>query len=214
MAHTRQLYAEGLDNYQTMLEHERNLGAIGLLFASTGKVDGNEGLAEAFSDLGSGLFSVAKWMGGKTLSAFSSVLGSAGTALSKSFSDNNVLIERITQKLKSDEDREYTLSEATIVLLTCKGDANNLTHDMDTLQRHLDLLVKHSGEVLNSLDKQLVSAKKLKSATTTDQVFAAVEAYDAVKYPLFHLDHNKGDSFVSDVLPNGKTWEYVTEATK
>lgn len=208
MATNRELYIKGLENYNDLLEANRNLNQIGELFAAEGSVAGNEGLLDAMADLGSGMFSVTKWMGGKTLSAFSSVLGAAGMALTKTFSDNKVLMERITQRLKADEHKEYAFSGANARLLTSKGDADTLSHDMDVLEHHLDLLVKHSTEVLNYLDKQLVAAKKLRNVSTTDDVFAAVDSFNDVKYPVFHLAHTKGTTQVSDVLPGGKTWEF------
>jgi hypothetical protein len=84
-----------------------------------------------------------------------------------------------------------------------------LGHDMDVLLKALDSLDKHSKDLLSYLDKQLFVARKLKGVKSAQDIFAVVEEFQGLKYPMFHLPHSKAGSEFSDELPGGKVWEFA-----
>jgi hypothetical protein len=218
MSSTKRLYREGLESHTVLREDQREVEILGKLLleaphrltvAVAGNEDFKETLVTGMKDLGSGLFSVSKWVGGTTVSLFGKALGAAGNGLYKAFSENDVLIKKLLQNFSKVEDHELNLSKETIALLTSEGDIDRIGHDMDLLLRALDILDQHSKGLLSFLDKQLIVARKLKGVSTAEGIFAVVEEFQGLKYPMFNLPHSKGDTHSSDVLPGGKTWEFV-----
>lgn len=208
------LYQNCLENHLSTLDVQRDMERAGNeLLALPHRiklaVDGNEDFTENLKELGSGLLSASKWVGGKTIDLFGKALGAAGSGLYRAFSDNDTLIRKLTQNFSKIEDHELNLSKTTIALITANGDIGHISHDMDTLLSTLDSLDKHSKDILSYLDKQLIVARKLKGVSTAENIFAIVEEFEAVKYPAFKLSHSKGTSTYSDTLPGGKVWECV-----
>jgi hypothetical protein len=211
---TKQLYRNCLENRLESVTTENELWVVGrqLIAAPnrvTVRVDGNEEFMDNVKELGSGLLSASKWVGGKTIDLFGKALGAAGSGLYRAFSDNDTLIRKLMQNFSKVEDHELELSKTTIALLTANGDIGHIGHDMDTLLSALDSLDKHSKDILSYLDKQLLVARKLKGVSSAENIFAIVEEFEAVKYPTFKLPHSKGTSTYSDTLPGGKVWECV-----
>jgi len=214
MSNTHRLYQTCLENHLETREEQNDLHKAGnLLLAEPHRmkirVEGNEDFMENAKELGAGLFEVSKWVGGKTVDLFGKALGAAGAGLYRAFSDNDTLIKKLTQSFSKIEDHELNLSKTTIALITSNGDVGHIGHDMDTLLSTLDALDKHSKEILSYLDKQLIVVRKLKGASTSENIFAIVEEFEALKYPPFKLPHSKGDTTFSDTLPGGKVWECV-----
>jgi hypothetical protein len=211
---TKQLYRNCLDNRLENLGVENDLWSMGRQLADTPhrvkvQVDGNEDFMENVKELGSGMLEVSKWVGGKTIDLFGKALGAAGSGLYRAFSDNDTLIRKLMQNFSKVEDHELNLSKTTIALLTANGDIGHISHDMDTLLSALDSLDKHSKDILSYLDKQLIVARKLKGVSSSENIFAIVEEFEAVKYPTFKLPHSKAATTYSDTLPGGKVWECV-----
>lgn len=211
---TKSMYRGLLDNHLDMIDDQHVLTLAGCQMSKLPhrmqfKVEGNEDFMENVKELGSGMFEVSKWVGGKTIDLFGKALGAAGSGLYRAFSDNDTLIRKLTQNFSKIEDHELNLSKTTIALITANGDIGHIGHDMDTLLSSLDILDKHSKEILSYLDKQLLVARKLKGASSSENIFAIVEEFEAVKYPAFKLPHSKGTSTYSDTLPGGKVWECV-----
>jgi predicted transcriptional regulator len=214
MSSTKQLYRNCLENRIEGLCVENELWALGRQLTNDPhrlkiRVEGNEDFMESVKELGSGMFEVSKWVGGKTIDLFGKALGAAGAGLYRAFSDNDTLIRKLTQNFSKIEDHELNLSKTTIALITANGDIGHISHDMDTLLSSLDALDKHSKEILSYLDKQLIVVRKLKGASSSENIFAIVEEFEAVKYPSFKLPHSKGTTTYSDALPGGKVWECV-----
>ena len=214
MSSSKSLYRQCLDNHLDMIDNQHVISlAGGQLLAAPHRlkiqVEGNEDFMENVKELGSGMFEVSKWVGGKTIDLFGKALGAAGSGLYRAFSDNDTLIRKLTQNFSKVEDHELNLSKTTIALITANGDIGHIGHDMDTLLSTLDALDKHSKEILSYLDKQLLVARKLKGASSSENIFAIVEEFEALKYPAFKLPHSKGTSTYSDTLPGGKVWECV-----
>lgn len=202
----------GLNQHMALGQSLRDVQELGkLLGAPGGCVAGNEDLVESLKGLGGGAFSVAKWVGGKTLTAFSSGIKAAGEQLSKTFDDNKSYIKRLANQANNEQEQGIKLSSSLSALLTAKGDADTLVHDMDVLASHLEALDKHNKDILSYLDSQLVILRKLKSATHTDDVFNVVESFEKLEYPEFKLpNHSKGKG-ESSGLPGGKVWIFSNE---
>ena len=209
MTTTRQLYIEGLEAHQELREAVQGIIALGgMLGTESPRIEGCESLADSMRDLGNGMFSVSKWVGGKTIGVFSSVLSAAGTALMRSFSDNETLIKRLLQQADKSDDKEFTLSKEALVGITAEGDIDSISKDMDTFIHSLDILDKHSKDLLSYLDKQLLIVRKLKSVRDTGGIFSVVEEFGGLVYPAFKLQNHRGDTYTSDTLPGGKTWTF------
>lgn len=212
MKHPNQDRVTGLNQHMVLGQIMRDVQELGKLMAAPGGcVAGNEDVIESLKGLGDGAFSVAKWVGGKTLSAFSSGIQAAGAQLSKTFDDNKSYIRRLLSQANKDEDHDIKLSAALAALLTVKGQPSTLVHDMDVLASHLDLLDKHSKDVLNHLDTQLTILRKLKNAKNTDDVFSVVEAFEKQKYPEFKLPTHSNGASESSGLPGGKVWSFTSD---
>lgn len=188
-----------LEQHIRLLQANNDVMSLGKLMASNPhSVAGNEAFADSMQELGSGLLSISMWVGGKALNAFSSGIQAAGKQLSKSFDDNKSYIRRLlSSKL---EEHELKLTATQVAMITCKGNSSNISSDMDTLIKNLELLDKHSKAVLDHLDAQLIAVKKLKDAKHTDDVFAVIDAVGKLKYPAFSA---------SGPLPGGKEWTFA-----
>ena len=205
---TRQLYIEGLEHHLELIESQTDLQRLGGLLATdmhqrTGVEDvegAKEGLRVAFN--------AAKWIGGTSYTLFSKLLSSAGDKLLRSFGANETLIKKLLSKFSTVEEHELSISKTALATITCEGDLADLSRDMDVMLRALESFERHSKDVLAYLDKQLLTAKKLKGVSTTDALFAVVEEYDKLEHPEFKLPHHSGNKWSSDVLPGGKVWEY------
>lgn len=211
MSHTLKLYIDGLENHLNLIEEAGLLIKVGKTIELQ-SISGNEELSdtvmEAAKDLGSGLFTVAKWMGGKAVSGLSAAIGGVGNALVKTFSDNHTLIQRIIQQANGKEEVTVTVSKSTIGLITSEGDLDNLSRDMDTLLETLKLLDKHSDDINEYLDHQLLVARKLKSVSSADEILKLVDEFENLKYPTFSLPNHHGNVRESDKLPGGRIWAF------
>ena len=183
-----------------------NLGR--LMLTDPHSVAGNEAFADSMQELGSGLLSVTKWVGGKALSAFSSSLEAAGKQLSKAFDDNKSYISRVLSSASKAEEHKLKLTATQVAMITAKGDPDNLSRDMDLILSHLEMLDKHSKDVLNHLGAQLAAVRKLKDVKDTDDVFAVIDACAKLKYPVFKLPRSSKDVYESELLPGGKEWSF------
>jgi hypothetical protein len=205
---TKALYIQGLENHQDLLQVNHDLVRAGNEMLNSSRT-GNEDFVSAMKGLGNGLLTLGGWAGGKTIDAFSHVIGAAGAGLTRAFSDNETLIKKLLQNFSKIEDHELNLSKSTVALITASGDIEDISKDMDVLIRMLDVLDKHSKDMLSYLDKQLIIAKKLKGVKTADAIFAVVDEFHELKYPVFGLPHHSGDKYTSEELPGGKTWEFA-----
>lgn len=215
---TRRLYIAAVENHLDLRDEQKAVMDLGTVLLndpprSAMQLSGNEELAEQLKsgalNLGSGLFQVSKWVGGTTISLFSKALGAAGNGLVRAFGDNDTLIKKLLQKVAGADEHELDLSQEKVAALTAEGDIADLSRDMDTLIRTLGILDTHSRDLLSFLDKQLLIARKLKNASTTDAIMSITEEFENLKYPTFNLQHHNGDKWASDVLPGGRTWEFV-----
>lgn len=210
MKHPNSDRVSGLNQHMVLTNTLRDVTALGGLMAADGRpVAGNEDFAESLKGLGQGVFSLTKWVGGKTYDAFNSGLKAAGSQLSKTFDDNKSYIRRMVSESAKADNSDLKVSATQASLITAKGDASTIVHDMDVLATHLDLLDKHSKEVLSHLDAQLTTVRKLKDAKHTDDVFAVVEAFEKLKYPEFKLPNHPSGGYASAGLPGGKVWSFT-----
>lgn len=213
MSTTKALYVAGLENHMELLGDQQLLIKVGKVFGGDtsiqGNVAGNEDLKMVTQQLGSGLFSASKWIGGQSLTLFTKLLNEAGKGLIKTFADNDVLIRKIVQSLSSDSETEFKVTADKLNVITAEGNIDELNADLDTLINTLSQLTAHNKDILNHLDKQLLVARKLKTVTTSGQVFDIVGEFDALTYPEFKLRNHKGNTYTSDTLPGGKVWEFV-----
>lgn len=199
----------GLEHHIRVLQTGNDVMDLGrLMLTDPHSVAGNEAFADSMQELGSGLLSVTKWVGGKALTAFSSSLEAAGKQLSKAFDDNKSYIKRLLDTTSKGEEHPLKLTATQVAMITAKGDPDNLSKDMDIILAHLELLDKHSKEVLDHLDKQLIAVRKLKDAKHTDDVFAVIDAVKKLTYPVFKLPRHNKDVYESEVLPGGKEWVF------
>jgi hypothetical protein len=191
-----------LEQHIKLLQAGNDVIDLGRLMATDPhSVAGNEAFADSMKELGNGLLSVTMWVGGKALTAFSSVIQTAGSALSKSFDDNKSYIKRLLGDVGKADDHTLKLSATQVGMITCKGDPDNISRDMDILIRNLEALDKHNKAVLDHLDAQLIAVRKLKDAKHTDDVFGVIDAVEKLKYPVLAA---------SDVLPGGKEWTFTS----
>ena len=170
------------------------------------RVTGNEDFKEGMKSLGGGALSVAKWLGGKTLTAFSAGITAAGTQLQRSFDDNKTHISKVLSSSSKGDSRELKLTAAQVSALTSKGDPDTFEKDLDVYMAHLEGFYKHGKEVQEFLDEQLVAVRKLKDAKHTDDVFKVIETVEKLTYPAFKLESHKGSTYTSALLPGGTTW--------
>lgn len=172
------------------------------------RVVGNEDFKEGMKSLGGGALSVAKWLGGKTLSAFSAGINAAGTQLQRSFDDNKTHISKVLNASAKSEEREIKMTASQVSALTSKGNPDTFEKDLDVFMAHLELFSKHGKEVQEFLDEQLTTVRKLKDAKHTEDVFKVIELVEKLKYPEFKLETHKGTTYTSGLLPGGNTWSF------
>lgn len=190
-----------LEQHIQLLQANNDVLHLGKLMSTDPhSVAGNEAFGDSMKELGSGLLSVTMWVGGKALNAFSSGIQAAGQQLSKSFDDNKSYIKRLLGDVGKVEEHELKLTATQVAMITCKGNPDSVSADMDTLIKNLELLDKHSKAVLDYLDAQLIAVKKLKDAKHTDDVFGVIDAIEKLKYPAFAA---------SATLPGGKEWTFA-----
>lgn len=167
----------------------------------------------AMGAVGRGLFSAGKWVGGKTLDIALKGFTAAGNQLSKSFSENGTLIKNIGRDVGKVADKELHIPAPKVSLITAGGDASHILSDMETLVKTLEAWVNHDKEVMNFLDKELVTLKKLKSATKAEQIHAVIEEFEGLKYPEFKLGTAMGKAVKSPVLPGGRVFIFSNEGS-
>ena len=165
----------------------------------------------AMSAVGRGLFSAGKWVGGKTLDVALKGFTAAGNQLSRSFSENGTLIKNVLRDVGKTADKDLKLTAPKVAAITSTGDAAHILQDMDTLAKALEAWVAHDKEVMNFLDKELITLKKLKSATKAEQIHAIIEEFEGLKYPEFKLGNSMGKAVKSDVLPGGRVFIFSDE---
>ena len=210
MSELKVLHIQGMETHLEVLEFARQ--ADKLYMQMYGSVNGAEDYQEVLATLGrgmgtlgSGMLSAAGWVGGKTVTAFATVLGGAGTLLSKAFSDNDVMIKKVIQHFSREDSHKLSVSKDKVNNLTAKGDIDDLEKDMDTLLHTLELVDKHSKELLTFLDGRMGVLRGLRNVSTTEQVYALIDKYNGIHYPGLHFPHHgRDDAYSSDVLPGGK----------
>ena len=217
MSYTRRLYVDGLENHIDLLQQVKCISQLSKE-VELRDFSGNEELAdtvmEAAKDLGSGAFTVAMWVGGKTISGISAAVGGLGDILIKTFGDNQTLIQRVLHEINGKEEIKVTLSKSAAGIVTAEGSAADLSHDMDVLLETLKLLVKHCSDVNEHVDKQLLTARKLKDVSKADDILKLIDEFEALKYPVFELPEHRGNKRESKTLPGGKVWTFDLEDGK
>lgn len=169
---------------------------------------GNEDFVESLQQFGSGALSVTKWLGGKAFTLLDKGVRAAGTQLSKTFDDNKTLANRIGSAMKSEETYSFSISESTMGSITATGKWSDFEGDLDGLIKTCELLQKHMSDVKDYLGKELIVARKLKSANNTTSMMAVIREFEALKYPIFALPHKNGEWAISEVLPAGKVLKF------
>lgn len=210
MSELKWLHVQGLENHTELVEMTNQIQQLHRFVH--GSITGNEGyeevlgtLGQGMGSLGSGLLNTVGWVGGKTVTAFATVLGGAGNLLSKAFSDNDVLIKKVIQHFSSAEEHEVKFSKDKVSQLTSDGKLEDLNKDMDDLINALELVDKHSKDLHNFLDTRMGILRGLRGVSTTEDVYALIDKHDAVHYPVLNFPHHGSDgSYSSDVLPGGK----------
>ena len=203
-------YAELLTQHTDMMQVQLDLVQIGQIMASdtapnvAGSEDLQEQALQGLTSAGRGLFSVARWVGGKALNGFVTVITAAGNGLSNLFASNERLIGNVLSDVGKVDGKELAVPAKKIALITAKGDPDQIRHDLDTLITTLETFDKHSKDLLDHLDKELVTLKKLKSVKTSEQVHAIIDEFTGLHYPAMAFSNKSGDTVKSDVLPGGR----------
>lgn len=169
---------------------------------------GNEDFLESLQQFGQGALSVTKWLGGKALGVLDTGVRAAGTQLSKTFDDNKSLANKIGGAMKSEENYSFTISDSAMGSITSTGKWSDFNHDLDGLIKACESFQKHMSDVKDHLSKELVVARKLKSANNTSSIMAVIREFEALKYPTFVLPHKNGEWMLSEVLPAGKVMKF------
>lgn len=218
-------YRAGLEEHISLRESHQQLIELGkILDMDLSAVSGNEEFADdakealksGFISLGQGVLSASKWVGGQALDLFTKSISSAGSQLMKVFESNEGLIRKI-RNAASEPSYSFTLSVAQVGNLTSTGHWKDFEHDMDTLLATLESTWKHSKDVNEYLNKQLVCARKLKGAKSNDALLKVMDEFDDITYPKWNLPERNGNTMLlSDVLPEGKVFKcnYDADAGK
>lgn len=190
------------------ISHQIKMGEIMAHKPGFGNVAGTEDYQDKAIDavvsIGRGLFSAGKWVGGKALDGFLKGFTLAGNQISKSFSENGTLIKNVLRDHGKAADKDLKLSAAKVSQITATGDASHILEDMSTLIKVLEQHQQHGKDVLAFLDKELVTLRKLKTASKAEQIHAVIEEFEGLKYPEFKLDGEMGKARKSEVLPGGR----------
>jgi len=202
------------------LELSRSNSELGRLGRSLIAVAGNEDFqnvkdnaVNAMSAVGRGLFAAGKWVGGNTLDLALKGFTAAGNQLAKSFSENGTLIKNVLKDVAKTSDKDLKIPAVKAALITVSGDASHILHDMETLAKTLELWVAHNKEVMDYLDKELITLKKLKTAKRAEQIHVIIDEFEGLKYPAFKLGNNMGKALKSEVLPGGRVFIFSDEGT-
>jgi len=174
--------------------------------------NGNEEFIGSLKELGSGVLSVAKWVGNKTYPLFVTGVKAVGVQLTRSFDDNKSLTSKIGNVMKSDQEYEFSFSSSVMGSITSTGNWSDFGSDIDNLIKTMDGYVNHLHQVKDYLSKELVVARKLKGANTTSAIVAVVREFESLKYPSYSLPHKNGEWLLSDVLPGGKVLKFKQSA--
>lgn len=209
MKQALEVRVNSLAQHMELCQSLRDVQDFGKLLNTPGDIAGNETITLALGELGSGLLSVGKWVGGKTIQGFSYAIQGAGKQLSKAFDDNQSYIKRVSGIVNKSESSDFKLSATLSSLLTAKGDPKTLSHDMETLVNYLDMLDKHSKDINEHLSRQLTVVRKLKDVKHTDDVFKVIEEFEKLEYPVFKLPVSVKDGYQSTGLPGGKVWSFI-----
>lgn len=203
-------YVECLEQHQNLMQSHRELIELGGIMRSPeaphiiGNEDLKEKALESLTSVGRGLFSVTKWVGGKAIDGFLKGITMAGNQVSKSFSDNQSLISNILKDVNKVADKDIKIPANKIAAITAKGDPHQIQHDMDTLIKTLEIFDKHSKDLMAFLDKELITLKKLKGASKSEQVHAVIDEFNDLKYPKLDFGNDMGTASKSDALPGGR----------
>lgn len=214
-------YRAGLENHLDLREAHQQLMDLGnILDMDLSSVSGNEdfsdtakeALKSGFISLGGGVLSASKWVGGQALDLFTKGISSAGSQLMKVFESNEGLIRRIRNASK-EESYSFSFSVAQLGNLTSTGHWKDFERDLDILLHTLESTWKHSKDVQEYLNKQLVVARKFKGAKTNDAVLKIVDEFHDITYPKWALPERNGNTMLlSDVLPGGKVFKFESHA--
>lgn len=203
-------YVECLEQHQNLMQSHRELIELGGIMRSpvAPHIVGNEDLKEkaldSLTSVGRGLFSVTKWVGGKAIDGFLKGITMAGNQVTKSFSDNQSLINNILKDVNKVADKDIKIPANKIAVITAKGDPHQIQHDMDTLIKTLEIFDKHSKDLMAFLDKELITLKKLKGANKSEQVHSVIDEFNDLKYPKLDFGNDMGSASKSDPLPGGR----------
>lgn len=212
-------YVACLEQHHTLVQYQRELIELGVIMRSNKApmVAGNEELKEMALDtlvsVGRGLFSVTKWVGGKAIDGFLKGITMASNQVSKSFNDNQSLIKNVLKDVNKVADQEIKIAANKVGLITSGGNPHEIQHDMDTLIKVLEAFDKHSKELMAHLDKELVTLKKLKSVSKSEQVHSIIDEFTELKYPVFNPGEKSGDSYKSDILPGGRVFVFTEKGS-
>ncbi len=205
-------YSICLEQHLELARASAHLEKIG---TGIGQVHGTEDLTDKAVDtlvsVGRGLFSAGKWAGGKALDLALKGFTAAGNELSKSYSENGTLIKNVLRDVSKTSDKDLRLTAPKVAAITSRGNADHILEDMDVLAKTLEDWVTHNKDVMAFLDKELVTVKKLKSASKSEQIHSIIEEFEGLKYPAFKLGNQMGKASKSDVLPNGRVFIFTDE---
>ena len=200
MSQLKELYLACRQQHVELVDAFQPLQGAYSLSARTG----NEEFGESMKQLGSGVLSVAKWVGGHTLDLLDKGIRGAGSQLTKTFDSNKSLINKIPSAMKGEESYSFTFSGAQVAALTSTGQWDDFGSDLDTLIKTLEGFQKHSHDLKDHLSRELVVARKLKGVKGTNDIMAVVREFEGLHYPEYKLPHKNGEWLLSDVLPGGK----------
>lgn len=212
-------YSQCLEQHQNLMQFQKELMELGVIMRSNtapvvaGCEDLKEDALNGLVSVGRGLFSVTKWVGGKAIDGFIKGITFAGNQVSKSFDDNQSLIKNILKDVNKVADKDIKLSAAKVALITAKGDPDHILQDMDTLIKVLEIFDKHTKDLIAYLDKELVTLKKLKGASKSEQIHSVIDEFNDLKYPAMNLGNQMGDAFKSDALPGGRYFIFTNKDT-
>lgn len=218
----KSLYIDGLEHHTELVNVNKVLITQGKKLEQC-EISGNESLTLAGSEVGAlgltalkeigfGLFTLAKWVGGATLTGLSKAIGGAGTALTRTFSNNETLIRKLLSNFSNKEEETFKVSEKALKVITIEGSVDDVTKDIDVILSYMGDFEKHSKDVLSFLDKKLLIARKLGKAKSSDDILKVMDEYEKLEYPELKDSPNlPGDKVIS--LEYKDKAEYLMNST-
>lgn len=168
---------------------------------------GNEDFVENLKGLGTGMLSVAQWVGGKTFNAFDAGIKKLGAQLHKVFDDNKQLNSKINGALK-EQDYEFPIVSNLMSAITSTGKWEDFDSDLDVLIKTTEILTDHMSKVNDFLSHQLVTIRKYKNANNTSAIINIVKEFEGINYPDLTLPNKNNGWAISHILPGGRVIKY------